>query len=115
MGTKQDVEAFLKDFKTKLRIWNILYRDDRCKNAQTLLDLEIAPKQRTAIITKLNVSDYSEGPVEETLYGGSDMWVFGKEVKGREVYIKITLGNEGAAVICISFHIAEHPMTYPFK
>jgi hypothetical protein len=42
------------------------------------------------------------------------MWVFGKDVKGQEVYIKITLGK-GSSALCISFHIAEHPMNYPFK
>ena len=41
--------------------------------------------------------------------------VFGKDVKGREVYIKITLGYQNGQTICISFHIAEHPMQYPFK
>ena len=30
------------------------------------------------------------------------------------IYIKITLGK-GASALCISFHIAEHPMNYPFK
>jgi hypothetical protein len=44
------------------------------------------------------------------LYGGADMWIFGKTIKGQEVYIKITLGFAGAQVICISFHVAEHPM-----
>ena len=35
--------------------------------------------------------------------------------KEREVYIKITLGYENGQTICISFHIAEHPLNYPFK
>ena len=36
------------------------------------------------------------------------------EIKEQEVYIKITLGR-GTSALCISFHIAEHPMNYPFK
>jgi len=36
-------------------------------------------------------------------------------VNGREVYIKITLGASDHSAVCISFHIAEHPMNYPFK
>ena len=43
------------------------------------------------------------------------MWVFGKDVRGREIYIKIALGMQGGQTICISFHIAEHPLKYPFK
>jgi hypothetical protein len=51
----------------------------------------------------------------EKLYAGADMWVFGKIVKEKEIYIKITMGFSGAKVICISFHFAEHPMKYPQK
>jgi hypothetical protein len=43
------------------------------------------------------------------------MWVFGKNVKGQEVYIKITLGFPISTTICISFHFAEYPMRYPLK
>ena len=43
------------------------------------------------------------------------MWVFGKDVKGSEVYIKITLGPPNYRAVCISFHVAEHPMKYPLK
>lgn len=112
---KDDIEKFLKDFKTKLKIWGIIFRDDRGKNAQTLLDLEITPSKRIEIISKLEVEDYSQGPLEETLYGGSDMWVFGKKVKKKEAYIKITMGLPNNKTICISFHIAEKQMNYPFK
>jgi len=115
MATESEVELFLRDFKDKLKVWSILYRDDRGKNAQALADLEIRPVERTKVIEGLTVLDYCEGPVEEKLYNGSEMWVFGKAVKKTEVYIKITLGFPGGSVLCISFHIAEHQMNYPFK
>lgn len=115
MATKKDVRTFLVEFKTKLRFWSIIYRDDRGKNTQALLELEITPNERTEIIKKIEIEDYSEGPLEDTLYGGSQMWVFGKMVKKRDVYIKITLGKPNNPTICISFHIAESPMNYPFK
>jgi hypothetical protein len=43
------------------------------------------------------------------------MWVFGKQVKKKEVYIKVSMGIENTGAVCISFHIAEHPIKYPFK
>jgi hypothetical protein len=43
------------------------------------------------------------------------MWVFGKNVKEKEVYIKITMGAMGGSVICISFHLAQHKIEYPLK
>ena len=43
MVTKEVVEAFLKEFHQKLKIFSIIFRDDRGKNAQTLAELEITP------------------------------------------------------------------------
>jgi hypothetical protein len=115
MSSTQEVGAFLKEFKQKMKIWNVLFRDDRGKNSQTLMELELRPVDRKKILEELTVQDYSQGPLKETLYGGADMWVFGKMIKKQEVYIKITMGISGASVICISFHIADHKMNYPLK
>lgn len=115
MRSEKEVAVFLKDFKEKMKFWDVLFRDDRGKNAQALVDLELRPIDRKAILEALEVKDYSEGPLEEKLYGGADMWVFGKAIKKQEVYIKITMGLQGSSVICISFHLAEHKMSYPLK
>ncbi len=64
---------------------------------------------------QLQSSDYVDGPVEDTLNNLSPMWVFGKEIKGKEVYIKISMGMSGSCTICISFHIAEYKLNYKFK
>ena len=115
MATKQEVEHFLSDFKTKMRIFQIIFRDDRGKNAQALLDLEISPGKRKEVIEKLTTEDYSQGPLEEQMSSIAPMWVFGKNVKGIEVYIKISMGRENSQTICISFHPAEFKMNYPFN
>lgn len=115
MATKDEVHYFLQEFKTKLSVWGIVFRDDRGKNAQTLLILEISPIYREQILKELTVLDYSQGPVSDTLNKATSMWIFGKLVKAKEVYIKITMGIAGKQVLCISFHIAEHDMTYPLK
>lgn len=115
MSIETEVISFLKSFKEKMKIWDVLFRDDRGKNAQALVDLELRPIDRKTILEALESEDYSEGPLEEKLYGNADMWVFGKIVKKKEVYIKITLGTIGGSVICISFHLAQHKMNYPLK
>jgi hypothetical protein len=46
MCTEKDVASFLKDFKAKMNIWDILFRDDRGKNTQALVDLELRPAER---------------------------------------------------------------------
>jgi hypothetical protein len=81
MSTAAEVVFFLKDFKEKMRFWDVLFRDDRGKNAQALVDLELRPIDRKSILEALETKDYSEGPLDEKLYGGAEMWVFGKTVK----------------------------------
>lgn len=115
MTTKEDVKKFLDLFHEKLKIYDIIYRDDRGKNQKTLEELEIIPSYRTVVIKSLEVEDYSQGPIADKLYRLGDLWVFGKNVKGREIYIKIMLGKFGGRTICVSFHIAENPLFYPFK
>ena len=115
MATKQEVENFLNEFKAKMKIWDVLFRADRDCNIQALADLDIRPIDRKKVLENLKPVDYSEGPIKETLHGGSDMWVFGKEIKKQEVYIKISMGFASQSVICISFHIAEYKMNFPFK
>ena len=115
MASKEEVGSFLQEFKVKMKIWDVLFRDERGKNAQTLADLELRPIDRVKILEELKIKDYSEGPKEDTLYKMAPMWVFGKVIKTKEVYIKISMGIAGSAVICISFHLAKHAMSYPLK
>jgi hypothetical protein len=98
-----------------MKIFGILFRDDRGKNQATLQELEIVPSYRTVVIENLRVEYYVQGPVVDELNRLGEMWVFGKDVKGREVYIKVMITGVTSQTICISFHIAEHPLIYPFK
>lgn len=110
-----EVETFLNQFQTKMKIFGIIYRDDRGKNQKAVEELEIIPSYRKVIIESLKSEDYVEGPIIDQLNKLGEMWVFGKDIKGKEVYIKIMLGGVNCQTICISFHIAEHPLSYPFK
>ncbi len=116
MSYRHEVQRFLDDFIVKYRIFDIVFMERKnLKNAETLLLLEISPSKRRQIIEAITVDDYVEGPLEDVLYQISDMWVFGKNFKEHQLYIKISMGRANANVLCISFHIAEKPMRYPFK
>lgn len=115
MAAEHEVENFLRQFFQKAKIFGLIFRDDRGKNLQTLLDLEISARQREEIIMQLQIEDYISGPIEDTLHHKGGMWVFGKKVKRNDVYIKISKGIENSNAICISFHIAERPLKYKFK
>lgn len=115
MVTKEQVEQFLEELHTKMQIFGILFRDDRDKNRITLQELEIIPSYRKVVIENLRAEDYVQGPVVDELNRFGEMWVFGKDVKGREIYIKVMIVGTTNQTICISFHFAEHPLVYPFK
>jgi hypothetical protein len=115
MATRVEVENFLNNFKEKMKIWDVVFRDDRGKNFQTLIDLELSAHERKIILQDLQAGDYSDGPLKDKLNNGTDMWIFGRVIKKREVYIKIALGAFNASTICISFHIAEQIMRYPLN
>lgn len=115
MINKESIEEFLKSFKIKVTTFGIIFRDDRGKNIQTLASLDITPLDRIEVLKTIEVEDYVQGPIRDTLNNCSEMWVFGKDVKGEEVYIKISLGGFNNSAICISFHIAEFSMNYPLK
>ena len=115
MVTKEQVESFLAELHTKMKIFGIIFRDDRGKNRETLQQLEIVPSYRKVVIENLRVEDYVQGPVVDELNRIGEMWVFGKDVKGREIYIKVMIVGTTSQTICISFHFAEYPLIYPFK
>ena len=114
MMLKEDVRRFLEEIKVKESsgVLAIVFLNEREKNAQALLDLDIPPDKRTEIIRKLDAEDFYR--LEEGKYlDRYDMLSFGKMIKEIEVYIKISITERNA--ICISFHQAEQPITYPFK
>jgi len=113
--TIEQVQKFLDDFHFKTKCFDIVFLDYRDKNFASLLKLEISSFRRQEIIVGLRAEDYSEGPLPDTLNHISDMWVFGKNEKKQEIYIKISMGKPDFKTICISFHIAERSMNYPFK
>jgi hypothetical protein len=116
LASRLEVEQFLAEFHTKYIVFGVaLLERTNNKNTETLLRLDITITKLKDIIESLRVSDYVSGPMEDTLYGISKLWVFGYAYKGIELYIKISLGRPNSSVLCISFHDARHPLIYPFK
>lgn len=110
-----EIKGFLSDFKQKLKVYGIVYHrsDD---NTQTIADLDINPVYRKEVLLKLNYQDYYKGPNPDQYDPhGSPVWEFGKLVKQKELYIKISLGTPGKQVICKSFHFPKRVIKYPLK
>lgn len=115
IATIQEVERFLSRFHEKVEVFDIIILNDREKNAKTQAALDISPNAQRDVIKELRVKDYSEGPIKNILNTWGDLWVFGKDVNEQEVYIKIAYGAPNRNAICVSFHLAEYPMNYPYK
>ena len=115
IATLAEIQKFLNDFHQKVEVFDIFFMDDREKNHEALAELDIRAIDRVGIVKTITADDYSEGPIKNMLNAWGDLWVFGKDVKGQEVYIKIAYGMPNKSTICISFHVAEHPMNYPYK
>lgn len=115
IATLAEIQKFLDGFQEKVKVFDIIFFDDRPKNLQTLANLPITRDERLEVIKTIQVTDYAEGPIRNMLNSLGDLWVFGKDVKGQEVYIKIAYGLPDKQAICISFHIAEFPIKYPYK
>lgn len=124
-ATYEEVEAFLKEFKKKAIYLPIpiVYYDDRGKNKQALLDLEITASKRDEYVLHLTPEDYCQGPDKNKLNSSwNDVWMFGIYIKKKStkellpVYIKIFITNiANGPNFCISFHIAADPLSFPLK
>lgn len=115
MAEKSVIKSFLQELKAIIKSIDIIFSNRPKNSIQNLADLSISAKMREEIILNLEVEDYSEGPLEETQQGGTEMWVFGKVIKGQQVYIKLTISKMTGGAICISFHKADYPMEFPLK
>lgn len=105
----------MQELRAIIKSLGIIFFNRPKNNIQNLADLNITAKMREEIILNLEVEDYSEGPLEETQQGGTEMWIFGKVIKGQQVYIKLTISKMTGGAVCISFHKAEFPMEFPLK
>lgn len=115
MADKSIVKSFLQELKQLIKVWGIIFSNRPKNSIQNLADLSITAKMREEIILNLEVKDYSDGPLDETQQGGTEMWIFGKTIKNQQVYIKLTISKISGGAICISFHKAEFPMEFPLK
>lgn len=112
INSRTEVEAFLRQFFPKLDIFGIIVLN-RNKNQEALRLLGLSELARKEVIKTIVVDDYVETISDAVSFG--DMWVFGKDMEGKELYIKISMGMPNSKTICISFHEAELPINYAFK
>lgn len=92
-------------------------KDPNSKTALCMKVLGYTTEDVLQVLQQLVVEDYSEGPKADLKGREHDLWVFGKTIDDRQIYIKVTAFPEedGITTICVSFHEAEREMTFPYR
>tara|TARA_E500000318_G_scaffold86115_1_gene82467 strand:- start:775 stop:1017 length:243 start_codon:yes stop_codon:yes gene_type:complete len=74
-------------------------------------------QQAYGLIKELTPANYSRGPESDDAQPDKEVWVFGKDIDGTEVYIKLRVVETKGIARCMvwSFHKAEYQMKYPLR
>jgi hypothetical protein len=110
-----EIKNFLKEFKQAMKMSEVFFLNRPKNSIEHLADLGITANQRKDYLNELELKHYSQGPIEETQFGGGSYWVYGMYIEQVLIYIKITIINRTNAPMCISFHKAEDPLTLPYN
>jgi hypothetical protein len=117
---KQAIRDFLEEVKQTMtgaasgsHGWILVKRKE---NVECLTELGFTYNDVRDAILGLTVVDYCEGPLQDRDIPG-DLWIFGKVMGDREVYIKLKLARFGLLKIVriVSFHRARELLYYPYK
>lgn len=118
---RKEVELFLEDLHSLLSSedFNIdqdLWISYRNKNRSTILALNYSREDICKRLLELTISDYYETVFDsDAVEEPKLLFVFGKEIQRKQIYIKLKITENNRKVICISFHKAEEQMAFPYK
>jgi len=77
------------------------------------LDLEYDSGDIAERLKELNIREYSETLMDKDDLNPPLLFVFGKEIHGKLIYIKLKI-KPTEKILCVSFHYAEATMKFPF-
>lgn len=81
----------------------------------TLLDLDYDASDIVARLKELTIREYSETLVDKDDITPPLLFVFGKDISGKQIYIKLKIkGEQTRHVLCVSFHYAKEKMSFPY-
>lgn len=124
----QEVERFLKQLRSVLdapafdidRDIVLIQKNKppdqvRFSTPFTLIDLDYAIDDVVETLKGLQAEDYSETLFDKRNDQPPLLFVFGADVRGSEVYVKVKIKQlERDCILCISFHYAQYPMSHPY-
>ena len=126
LSDKKDVKKFLDELKAIINDVSFDSDDDliiiksskdevQYSTRYTLLDLDYDTVDVVDRLKELTVSDYSETLIDKDDDKPPLLFVFGKDINNRQVYIKLKIkGENNRRILCLSFHYAKHKMKFPY-
>lgn len=125
---KSEVVAFLSDLKSILENTNFNVETDitliskkkqgeeqKYSTPYTLLDLEYDIEDVVERLKELTIEEYSETKIDRDDVNPMLLFVFGKDVNNKLVYVKLKIkGTHQRHVLCVSFHYAKEKMVFPY-
>lgn len=114
---KRRIIVFLTEMKSLVRTYGLPALLNRPKDRQGFVDSGHTQQTFLDDILRLQLSDYSEGPLTFENHPGEN-WVFGKVIARHEFYIRLKIiefSNGHREAVCTAFHRAGKPLAYPFK
>lgn len=129
ISKRQEVLAFLEELKAFLKGNNfdidhdlILIKkkkvdDEEYSTPYTLLDLDYNSEDVVNRLKELTVAEYSETKIDKDDLNPPLLFVFGKDINRRLVYMKLKIKkkeNLRKHILCVSFHYAKEKMKFPY-
>lgn len=119
IASEEDVEIFLIALKTMLLTKDCRFEVKGIKRGQdptstytttnTMLDLNYDADDIKNELISLTTNEYIETIIDDADSTRPPFWVFGKEVKRKDIYIKVKI-KIANSVFCVSFHYPEYPL-----
>ncbi|MDD4525791.1 MAG: hypothetical protein PHX95_08105 [Lachnospiraceae bacterium] len=95
---------------------NKQYNKERFSTPYTLIDLDYDTSDVVDRLKELSASEYSETLFDRDDFNPPLLFVFGKDINGKQIYIKLKIREiDAERVLCVSFHYAEHLMEFPYR
>lgn len=129
ISKRQEVVAFLEELKAFLKgndfdidhdlilIKKKKVDDEEYSTPYTLLDLDYNSEDVVSRLKELTVAEYSETKIDKDDLNPPLLFVFGKDINRRLVYMKLKIKkkeNLRKHILCVSFHYAKEKMKFPY-
>ena len=125
---KKDIKQFINELNTILTSVNFDIENDlqfviskktdeqeQYSTPFTMNDLEYDILDVVEQLKKLTIAEYSHTLIDKKDNNPPLLYVFGKNINGKQVYIKLKIkGKQNKRVLCLSFHYASRKMEFPY-